>query len=57
MAIESNATPLDRCLEIYVPTECRCGKPLPEVVRAEALEAVRMERRTTRKDWSSLTKH
>jgi adenine-specific DNA-methyltransferase len=31
----------EHCVEIYVPTECRCGKPLPEDIRAEALENVK----------------
>ena len=34
-------TELDHCVEIYVPTQCRCGNSLPEDVRAEALEEVK----------------
>ncbi len=31
----------DHSVEIYVPTECRCGKPLPEDIRDNALEEVK----------------
>lgn len=38
----NDATPFElaHCVEIYVPSQCRCGKPLPEDVRKEALEDV-----------------
>lgn len=32
---------LTQNIEIYVPSQCRCGKPLPEDIRAEALEDVK----------------
>ncbi len=32
---------LESSVEIYVPTQCRCGKPLPEDIRAEVFEEVK----------------
>ena len=37
----------EHCVEIFVPTECRCGKLLPEDIRAEVLEDVK----STMADW------
>jgi adenine-specific DNA-methyltransferase len=34
-------TTLGHSLEIYIPSQCRCGKPLPEQVRAEILDEVK----------------
>jgi len=34
-------TTLDHSLEIYIPSECRCGKPLPEQARADILDEVK----------------
>ena len=39
--------PAEHCVEIYVRTECRCGKLLPEDIRAEVLEDVK----STMADW------
>jgi hypothetical protein len=36
-----NPTELDHRAEIYVATQCRCGKHLPEDVRAVAFEEVK----------------
>ena len=41
MTAKAIPTELDRCVEIYVPTECRCGKLLPEEIRDQALEEVK----------------
>jgi adenine-specific DNA-methyltransferase len=41
MAAKITPITLDRSVEIYVPTQCRCGKPLPEDIRAEVLEEVK----------------
>lgn len=41
MAEKAEPTELDHRVEIYVPTECRCGSLLPEDVRDEALEEVK----------------
>ena len=32
---------LDHSIEIYIPTQCRCGQMLPEDVRAEVLDEVK----------------
>lgn len=32
---------LGHVLELYVPTQCRCKKPLPAVLRAETLTGVK----------------
>ncbi|MDA7649491.1 hypothetical protein N8580_04060, partial [Akkermansiaceae bacterium] len=42
MATESNAISLEHSVEIYVPTQCRCGKMLPEDIRAEVLDEVKL---------------
>ena len=41
MPTESIPIQLEHPVEIYVPTQCRCGKPLPEAIRSEALEDVK----------------
>ena len=41
MATKKEPTQLDHSIEIYVPTQCRCGELLPEDIRAEILEEVK----------------
>ncbi len=41
MPTESIPIQLEHPVEIYVPTLCRCGKPLPEAIQSEALEDVK----------------
>ena len=47
MATEFESVELPHCIEIYIPSQCRCGQPLPEDVRKDALE----ETRTSLANW------
>jgi type I restriction-modification system DNA methylase subunit len=41
MPSKPNPIELEHSVEIYVPTQCRCGQPLPEDIREEVMEKVK----------------
>ena len=42
MAAKIKPVTMEHSLEIYIPTQCRCGKPLPEVSRDQVFEEVKV---------------